>query len=256
MPQNSNFRLRCGHRFFPTNGSYGYGAKSRWVPLGSILGSVGSHWVKKMGQNGKKLPCPKIRIFDYPAVIDFSQKVEVTVMAPNHSGDTIESILGPMGSHWVQKIGQNRKKLPCPKIRIFDYPAVIDFSQKMEVTVMAPNHGGDTLGSILGPMGSHWVQKMGQNRKKLPCPKIRIFNYPTVIDFSQKMEVTVMAPNHGGDPWGSILGPMGSHWLQKWVKTMKNYHAPKFEFSTTPRSSIFPKKWKLRLWRQITVETP
>ena len=105
-------------------------------------------------------------------------------MAPNHGGDTIKSILGPMGSHWVQKMGQNRKKLPCTKIRIFDYPAVIDFSQKMEVTVMAPNHGGEPLGSILGPVGSHWVKKMGQNRKKLPCPKIRIFDYPGVIDFS------------------------------------------------------------------------
>ena len=51
---------------------------------------------------------------------------------------------------------------------------------------MAPNHGGDTLGSILGPMGSHWVQKMGQNRKKLPCPKIRIFDYPAVIDLKKK----------------------------------------------------------------------
>ena len=50
-------------------------------------------------------------------------------------------------------------------MRIFDYPAVIDFSQKMEVTVLALNNGGDPLGSILGPMGSHWVQKMGQNRK-------------------------------------------------------------------------------------------
>ena len=77
---------------------------------------------------------------------------------------------------------------------------------------MEPNHVGDTLGSILGPVGSHWVQKMGQNRKKLPYPKIRIFNYPAVIDFSQKMEVTVMAPNHGGDTLGSISdkwGPIG-----------------------------------------------
>ena len=85
-------------------------------------------------------------------------------MAPNHRADPLGSILGRMGGHWVQKMGQNRKKLPCPKIRIFDYPAVIDFSQKMEVTVMAPNHDGDTLRSILGPMGSHWVQEMGQNR--------------------------------------------------------------------------------------------
>ena len=152
-------------------------------PLGSILGQMGSHWDQKLGQNRKKLPCHKIRIFDYPAVIDFSQKMEVTVMAPNYGGDPLGSILGPMGSHWDKKMGQNRKKLPCPKIRIFDYPAVIDFSQKMEVTVMAPNHGGDHLGSILGPMGYHWVKKMGQNRENLPCPKIRIFDQPAVIDF-------------------------------------------------------------------------
>ena len=43
---------------------------------------------------------------------------------------------------------------------------------------MVLNNGGDPLGSILGPMGSHWVQKMGQSHEKLPCPKIRIFEYP------------------------------------------------------------------------------
>ena len=153
----------------PQNSNYGYPAV--------ILGPMGSHWVQKMGQNRKKLPCPQSRIFGYPAVIDFSQKIAVTVIVPNHGGDPLGSILGPMGSHWVKKMGQNRKKLPCTKSRIFDYPAVIDFSQKMEVTVMAPNHGRDPLGSILGPMGSHWVQKMGQNRKKLPCPKSRIFGH-------------------------------------------------------------------------------
>ena len=104
---------------------------------------------------------------------------------------------------------------------------VIGFSQKMEVTVMTPNHGGGTLGSIKGPMGSHRVQKMGQNRKKLPCLKIRILDYPPVIDFSNKMEITVMAPNHGGDPLGSILGPVGSHCVKKWVKTIKKLPYPK-----------------------------
>ena len=177
-------------------------------------------------------------------------------MAPNHGGDTIESILGPVGSNWVQKMGQNRKKLPWPKIRIFDYPAVIDFSQKMEVTVMAPNHGGDPLGSILGPVGSHWVKKMGQNRKKLPCPKIRIFREPRGYRLFPKMEFTVVVPNHGWDPLGSILGPMGPHWVQKMCQNRKNYHAPKFEFSIIWRSSNFCKKLKLRLWRQITVGTP
>ena len=130
------------------------------------------------------------------------------------------------------------------------------FQKKMEVTVMAPNHGRDTIESILGPMGSHWVQKMGQNRKKITMPQNSNFRLLPKIDFSQKMEVTVMAPNHGGDPLGSILGPMGFHWVQKWVTTVKNYLAPKFEFSITPRSSIFRKKWNQRLWRQITVGTP
>ena len=130
MPQNSNFRPPCGDRFFTKNESYCYGAKSRWGPPGFILGLMGSHWDQNMGQNHKKLPCPKIRIFNYPAVIDSSQKMEVSVMVSNHGGDPQGSILGPMGSHWVQKMGQNRKKLPCPKIRIFDSPAVIDLSKK------------------------------------------------------------------------------------------------------------------------------
>ena len=174
MPQNSNFRLRCYHLFFPKNGSYGYGSKSRWGLPRVHHGANGSHWVQKMGQKRRKLPCPKIRIFDYPAVIDFLQKMEVTVMALNQGGEPVGSMLGPMGSHWFQKMGQNCKKLPCPKIRIFDYPAIIDFSQKMEVTVMATNHGGDPVGSILGPMGSHWVRK----RKKLPCPKFEFSTTP------------------------------------------------------------------------------
>ena len=41
MPQNSNFRLPRGHRFFQKNGSYGYGAKSRWGPPRVHLGANG-----------------------------------------------------------------------------------------------------------------------------------------------------------------------------------------------------------------------
>ena len=182
--------------------------------------------------------------------------MDVTVLAPYHGGDTLGSILGPAGSHWVETMGQNRKKLPCPKMRIFDYTAVIDFSKKMEVTVIAPNHGGDTIESILGPMGSHWVQKMGQMRKKLPCPKIRIFDYPAVIDFSQNMEVTVMAPNQGGNPLGSIFGPRGSHSVQKnWSKPWKITMPQNSNFRLPRGHRFFQKKWMLRLWLQITVGT-
>ena len=175
-------------------------------------------------------------------------------MAPNHGGDPLGSILGPMGSHWVKKMGQNRKKLPCPKIRIFGYPAPRSsiFRKKIEVTVMAPNHGGDPLGSILGPMGSHWVQKMGQNRKKLPCPKIRIFGGHRF--FAKNRSYGYCAKSRWGPPRVHLgaMGPIGS---KKWVKTVKNYHAPNSNF-WLPRSSIFRKKSKLRLWRQITVGTP
>ena len=129
---------------------------------------------------------PQNSNFPLPAVIDFSHKMEVTVMAPNHSGDTIESILGPIGSHWFQKMGQNCKKLPCPEMRIFDFPAVIDFSHKMEVTVMAPNHGGDPLGSILGPMGSHWVKKNGSKPSKITIAKSSNFRLPRSHRFFQK----------------------------------------------------------------------
>ena len=65
-----------------------------------------------------------------------------------------------------------------------------------------------------------------------------------------------MPPTHGGDTLGVILGPMGSHWVQKIGQNVENYHAPKFELPTTTRSPIFPKKWKLWLSRQITVGTP
>ena len=196
MPQNSNFWLPRGHRFFPQNGSYSYGAKSRWGPSRVHLGSNGVPLGKKNGSKPSKITMPQNSNFRLPRGHRFFPKLEATVMAPNHGGYPLGSILGPVGSLWVKKMGQNRRKLPCPKIRIF----VIDFSQKMEVTVIAPNQGGDTIESILGPVGSHWVKKMGQNRQKLPCPKIRIFDYPAVI--------------------------------------------------------FFCKKWKSRLWRQITVGTP
>ena len=220
------------------------------------LGVNGVPLGPKMGQNRKKLPCPKIRIFDYPAVIDFSPKMEVEVMAPNHGGDTLGSILGPMGSHWVQKMGQNRKKITMPKNSNFRLTRGHRFLAKNGSYGYGAKLRWGSPRVHLGANGVPSGPKMGQSHKKLLCPKIRIFDYPVVIDFSQKMEVTVMAPNHGGDPLGSILGPMGSHWVKKRVKAIKNHYARKFEFSTSPRSSIFRKKWKLRFWRRMTVGTP
>ena len=162
-------------------------------------------------------------------------------MVRNHGGDPLGSILRSMGSHWGQKMGQNRKKLPCPKIRIFYYSARSSIWAKIDFMLMAPNHGGDPLGSILGPMGSHWGQKMGQNRKKLPCPKIRIFYYSAVIDLGKKSNLRLWRQITVGNTWGPSWGQWGPIGNKKWVKTVKNYHAQKFEIFTTPRSSIWAK---------------
>ena len=176
-------------------------------------------------------------------------------MLPNHGGDTLGSILGPMGSHWVQKMGQNVENFCAPKFEFSTTPRSSYFPKKWklrlwrQITVGTPRVHLGANGVWLGP-------KNGSKRRKLPCPKIRIFDDPPLLDFSQKMEVTVMAKSRWGPPRVN-LGANGVRLdIKKWVKTVKNYHAPKFEFSTTPRSSIFPKKWKLRLWRQVTVGTP
>ena len=231
-----------------------------------------------MGQNRKKITIPQNSNFWLLRGHRFGQKIEFKVIAPNHGGEPLRSILGPMGSHGGQKMGQNRKGLPCPKIRIFDYSAVIDLGKKFEFTVMAPNHSGDSLGFILWPMGSHWAKKWFKIVKNYHAPKLEFFTTPRSSiwvhlgangvplgpknwsksskitmpqnsnfwllrghRFEQKMEFTAMVRNHGWDPLGSILGPMGSIWGKKWVKTVKNYHAQKFEFFTTPRSSIWAK---------------
>ena len=140
---------------------YGYGAKSQWGPPRDHLGANGVLLGPKNGSKPLKITMLQNSNFRLTGGHRFRPKCDLTVMAPNHGGDPLGTILGSMGSHWVQKMGQNRKKLPCPKIRL---PHGHRFRPKCDLTIMAPNHAGDPLGSILGPMGSHWVQKLGQNR--------------------------------------------------------------------------------------------
>ena len=103
----------------------------------------------------------------------FGQKIEFTVMAPNHGGDPLGYIGWPMGPIGAKKWVKTVKNYHAPKLLLWGHR----FEQNIEFTVMAPNHGGETLGSILGPVWSHWGRKMGQNCKELPCPEIRIFDY-------------------------------------------------------------------------------
>ena len=108
---------------------------------------------------------PQNSNFRLPSGHRLGPKFDFTVMVPNHGGDPLGSILGPMGAHWV-KNGLKPSKITMPQNLNFRLPRGHRFWPKFDFTVMAPNQGGDPLGSILGPMGSHWFQKMGQNRKK------------------------------------------------------------------------------------------
>ena len=248
MSPNSNFRLTRDHRFFAKNGIHCYGTKSWWGPPWIHLGANGVPLGPKNGSNRKKLPCPKIRHFPFFAKNGSYGYGAQSQWAP------IWVHLGPMGSHWVQKMGQTLK-ITMPQNSFFRLSRGHRFFAKNGIYGYDGKSRWGPLRVHLGSMGSHQVKKMGQNRKKLPCPKIRIFDYPVVIDFSQTIEVMVMAPNHGGEPLGSNLGPMGSHCVQKMGQNGKKLPCLEIEFSTTPRSSIFRKKWKLRLWCQITVGT-
>ena len=113
------------------------------------------------------------------------------------------------------------------------------FGQKIEFTVMAPNHGGE--GVILGPMGSHWGQKMVKTVKNYHAPKLEFFTSPRSSIWAKNRIYGYGSNSRWGTP-GVHLGangvPLGT---KKWVKTAKNYHAPKFDFLTTPRSSIWAK---------------
>ena len=177
-------------------------------------------------------------------------------MAPNHGGEPLASVLGPMGSHCGQKMGQNRKKLPCPKIRIFDYSAVIDLGKKSNWRLWRQI----TIGTLYGPSWGQWgpigSKKWVKTVKKLPCPKIRIFDYSAVIDFGKKSNLLlwrqITVENPKGTSWGQ-WGPIGGN---KCVKTVKKLPCPKIRIFDYSAVINLCKKSKLRFWRQITVGTP
>ena len=135
----------------------------------------------------------------------------------------------------------------------FRLPPGHRFRPKFDFTVMAPNHSADPLGSILGPSGCHWAKKWVKTVKNYHAENSN-FRLTHGHRFRPKLDFTVMAPNHVGDPPRVHIGANGVPMGYKMGQNRKNYHAPKFEFSTTPRSSISAKI--RRLWRQITVGTP
>ena len=134
-------------------------------------------------------------------------------------------------------MGQNRKKLPCLKIRIFVYPAVIDCGQNLTLRLWRQITVGNFLGPYWGQWGPIGAKNGSKTLKNYHAPKLDFLATP-VIDFGQNLTVRlwcqIMVRTTKGPSWGQ-WGPIGA---KKWVKTAKNCHAPKFELTFTPRSSI------------------
>ena len=185
---------------------------------------------------------PKNSNFCLPRPHRFRPKFDFKVMVPNHGGDPLMFILGPMGSHWVQKMGRNRKNYHAPKFEFSTTPRssistkirLYGYGAKSRWGPLRVHHGAN--GVLFG--SKKWVETV-----KITMPQNSNFRLPRGHRFRPKFDFTVMAPNHGGDPSlrvhleanGVLFGS------KKWIKLVNNYHAPKFEFSTTLQSSISAK---------------
>ena len=196
MPRNLNFRLPRGHRFRPKFDftvmapNHG-GDPSLRVHLeanGVLFGS--KKWIKLVNN----YHAPKFEFSTTPQS-SISAKIRIQGYGAKSRWGNPRVYLGANGVPLGPKNGSNRKNYHAPRDEFSN-----TFWPKFDFTVMAPNHGGDPVGSILGPMGSHWVQKMGQNRKKLPCPKTRIFDYPALIDFYQNSTLQLRCQSTVGTP--------------------------------------------------------
>ena len=115
-------------------------------------------------------------------------------------------MLWPMGSHWVQTMGQNRKNYHAQKFEFLATPPRCHrfFAKNRSYGYGAKSRWGPPR-VHLGVNGVSLGKKNGSKPQKMTMPQNSIF--------LQKMEGTVMAPNQGGDTLGSIFGPMGSQWV-------------------------------------------
>ena len=125
---------------------------------------------------------PSNSIMRLPRGHRFRPKFDFTVMAPNHGGDSLGTILGqwdPIGSKkWVTTV-KNYHDLK------FDYAPRSSISTKIRLYGYGAKSQWGLPRVHLGVNRIPLGPKMGQHRKKLPYPQIRLFDYPAVIDFDQ-----------------------------------------------------------------------
>ena len=120
-------------------------------------------------------------------------------------------------------------------IRIFDYPRSSISAKIRLYGYGAKSWSGLTWGQWDSIGSKKWVTTV----KKITIPQNSNFRLPRSHRFRPKFEFTVKSRCR---PPSVHFVPIGS---KEWVKTVKNYHALKFDYATTPRSSI---STKIRLY--------
>ena len=156
---------------------------------------------------------PQNSNFRLPRGYRFKQNSTLRLGGKSRLGP-LGSILGPMGSHWVQKLGQNRKKITMSQNTNFRLPRGHRFRPKFDLWLWRQSQWRHPR-VHLGANGVPLVPKNGTKPLNITMPPISDFRLPRGHRFRPKFDFTVMEPNHSGDPLGSILGPMGSHWVQE-----------------------------------------
>ena len=209
-------------------------------PLCPSWGQCGPIGAEKWVKTVKNYHAPK---FEFLTTFGhrFGQKIEFTVMAPNHGGDPLGSIFGPMGSHWGKKWVKTVKNYHAAKFEFLIISRSSIWAKNRIYGYGAKSRWGpprvhlEANGVPLGP-------KNGSKPSKITMPQNSNFWLLHGHRFGKKkIEFTVLGPNHGGGPLGYILGRWGPIGVKKWFKTVKNYHGAEFYFLTTPQSSIWAK---------------
>ena len=138
-------------------------------------------------------------------------------------------------------MGRNRKNYHAPKFEFSTTPITTSISTKIRLYGYGAKTRWGPLWVHLGANGvlfgsKKWIKTVNNYHARNSN-----FQLHRSHRFRPKFEFKVMAPNQAGDPLGSILGQWGPSGSKKWVKTVKNYSAPEFKFSTTEQSLISAK---------------
>ena len=112
--------------------------------------------------------------------------------------------LGANGVPLGPKNGSKPQKITMPQNSNFRLPRDHRFFAKNVIYGYGAKSRWGSRGLYLGANGVQLGPKNGSKPYKITMPQNSNFRLPRDHRFLKKMVVTVMTPNHGGDPIGSI----------------------------------------------------